>query len=97
MQKKYCTSPEPVPTSQEAQASSSSGKTSGKSTKSTTKAPDPLIPQFSIIKNGQKSQAPNQLCELLCLNSTIEENIKASRLQDFIESELNMYMTKVSL
>ena len=101
MQKKYCT---PVPPSTpfskdqvEPSTSSSKSQSQPPLKKKTKQQPDPMVTQLKFIKKtSHKAEAPNHFCEVLYLPGTVEHNIKAQRLQDFIEAELNMYMTKVS-
>ena len=94
MQKKYCT---PVtPSSPFSQASTSGTNPQPPTKKKPSQQADPMMAQLTLSKNPNKAEPPNHYCQMLCLPGTVEHNMKAQRLQDHTEAELNMYMTKVS-
>ena len=89
LQKKYCTKETPsIFSSGEATASSSKPRKQPRKPAETTSTP------LTLSKTPHQIEAQNPPCEILCLPGTTENNIKASKL--FIESEFNLYMTKVS-
>ena len=89
LQKKYCTRETPsIFSSGEPTASTSSSKP--RKPAETTSTP------LTLSKTPHQIEPQNPPCEILCLPGTTENNIKASKLQLFIESEFNFYMTKVS-
>ena len=93
MQKKYCT---PVPPSTPfSQASTSETPHQAPTKKKHSQQADPMVAQLTLSKNPNKTEPLNHYCQVLCLPGTVEHNIKAQRLEDYIETELNMYMTKV--
>ena len=51
---------------------------------------DPMVAQLTLSQNPNKTEPPNHYCQVLCLPGTVQHNIKAQRLQDYIETELNM-------
>ena len=93
MQKKYWTPPNPHPPTPFSKTSSSGTQPSTPKKKSSQ--PTPMVAQLTLSKNPNKTEPPNHYCQVLYLPGTVENNIKAQRLQD-VEAELNMYMTKVS-
>ena len=95
MQAKYCTPSTPF--SQPSTSTSETAAFPKTSSKTSKKTQDLLIAPLTICKNPHKGEQPNHYCEVLCLPGTVEHNVKAQRLQDFIESEVNMYITKVSI
>ena len=97
MQTKYCTPSTQFSQSQPSTLQSSAEACPKPSSTSNKRTQDPLIAPLTIRKNPNKAEQPNHYCQVLCLPGTVEHNIKAQRLQDFIECEVNMYMTKVSL
>ena len=91
MAKKYYTSPDPHPPTPFSQSSSSVSQPKKKPSQ-----PTPMVAQLTLSKNPHQTQPPNHYSQVLCLPGTVENNIKAQRLQEFVEAELNMYLTKVS-
>ena len=90
---KYCTKETPsIFSSGEATASTSSSKPRKQPRKPAETTSTPL----TLSKTPHQIEPQNPPCEILCLPGTTENNIKASKLQLFIESEFNLYMTKVS-
>ena len=92
IQKKYCTPvPPSTPFSKDQAEPSTSPSSQPPPKKKTKQQPDPMVAQLTSSKNPHKVEAPNHFCEVLYLPGP-----KDQRLQDFIEAELNMFMTKVS-
>ena len=94
MQKRYWTPADPHPPTPFSQASSSGTQPS--TSKKKPSQHTPMVAQLTLSKNPNKTELHNHYCQVLCLPGTVENNIKAQRLQDYVEAELNMYMTKVS-
>ena len=93
LQKKYCTKETPsIFSSGEATASTSSSKPRKQPRKPAETTSTPL----TLSKTPYQIEPQNPPCEILWLPGTTVNNIKASKLQLFIESEFNLYMTKVS-
>ena len=97
MQTKYCTPSTPFSQSQPSKSQASAEACPKPSSTSGKKTQDPLIAPLTICKNPHKAEQPNHYYQVLCLPGTVERNVKAQRLEDFFECEVNMYMTKVSL
>ena len=92
LQKKYCIKDTPtIFSSGEASAS-----TSSKPRKQPRKPAETTSTLLTLSKTPHQIEPQNPHCEILCLPGTTENNLKASKLQLFIESEFNLYMIKVS-
>ena len=95
LQKRYCT--KKVPTKFSDPGASTSTSTQQPPKKQAPKKPqETTLSPLTLTKNPHKVEPQNPHCEVLCLSGTTENNLKASRLNLFIESEFNLYMTKVS-
>ena len=78
-------------------SSSEPSTSSGSSiSKQSTSKQQTTSPPLQLTKTPNKFEPQNHQCEVLCLPGNTENNLIASRLQLFIESEFNLYMTKVS-
>ena len=75
--------------------STSSGSSSSSSKQSTSKQ-QTTSPPLQLTKTPNKFEPQNHQCEVLCLPGNTENSLISSRLQLYIESEFNLYMTKVS-
>ena len=94
LQKKYCTKEtSTIFSSGDATPSTSSSKQKKQPRKPAETTSTPL----TLSKTPNQSEPQNPQCEILCLPGTTENNMKASKLQLFIESEFNLYLTKVSI
>ena len=95
MQTKYCIPSTPFSQSQPSTSQASAEACPKPLSTPSKKTQDPLIASLTICKNPHKAEQPNDYSQVLCLPGTVEHNVKAQRLEDFIECEVNMYVTKV--
>ena len=92
LQKKYCTKETPTKFS----STEPSAYTSQPTKKQPKKPSETTSTPLTLSKTNHKNEPQNPHCEVLCLPGTTENNLKAAKLHLFIESEFNLYMTKVS-
>ena len=77
-------------------SSSGPSTSSASSSKQSTSKQQTTSPPLQLTKTPNKFEPQNHQCEVLCLPGNTENNLISSRLQLYIESEFNLYMTKVS-
>ena len=75
---------------------STSSASSSSSSKQSTSKQQTTSPPLHLTKIPNKFEPQNHQCEVLCFPGNTENNLVSSRLQLYIESEFNLYMTKVS-
>ena len=67
-------------------------------TAATTASSSSILPEpTTLIKDPNAVQPPNQYCQILRLQGTKENNIKAERLQLYVAQKHNKHLTEVNL
>ena len=67
-------------------------------TAATTPSSSSILPELTtLIKDPNAVQPPNQYCQILRLQGTKENNIKAERLQLYVAQKHNKHLTEVNL
>ena len=85
-----------IPSKFSASGPSTSSGSSASSSKQGTSNQQTTSPPLQLTKTPNKLEPQNHQCEVLCLPGNTENNLISSRLQLYIESEFNLYITKVS-